>query len=277
MKVRSRAVQLGRAPRRTTAPRPTASLRRRIAWALSGRCAQGSPQRSPESGHGREARSRCARSSNTRTIRHGCVLSCFHSRPRCMEAGMSMPRPTSERSSPPLPSGYRRKRQRRERSTRLGACARPRRADPRLCVCRAAATGLAGVTTTSGGDFTIPLDASPTQVPILRTDGCFPVGYIQKLGLGKVVVLADPLVLCNGYLDKADNGRFLSDLLGLVGTGTAVGFDDYHHGLIISDFASQAWVPTPWGGAILWFLVAAFAGLPLRCRRFGGLVPRPAW
>lgn len=134
---------------------------------------------------------------------------------------------------------------------------------------------LDGVTTTSGGDFTIPLDASPTQVPILRTDGGFPVGYIQKLGLGKVVVLADPLVLCNGYLDKADNGRFLSDLLGLVGTGTAVGFDEYHHGLIISDFAPQAWVATPWGAAILWFLVAVFAGLLLRGRRFGPLVPRP--
>src|SRR6266849_5609306 len=89
-------------------------------------------------------------------------------------------------------------------------------------------------------------------------------------------VLADPLVLCNGYLDKADNGRFLSDLLGLVDADSAVGFDEYHHGLILSDLAPQAWVTTPWGAAILWFLVAVFVGLLLRGRRFGLLIQRPA-
>jgi hypothetical protein len=135
---------------------------------------------------------------------------------------------------------------------------------------------LEGVTAVSGGNTAIPLDASATQVPILRTAGGFPVGYIQKLGLGKIVVLSDPLVLCNGYLDKADNGRFLSNLLGLVGSGAAVGFDEYHHGLILSDFAPQAWVGTPWGAAILWFLVAVFVGLLLRGRRFGPLIPRPS-
>jgi hypothetical protein len=135
---------------------------------------------------------------------------------------------------------------------------------------------LDGVTTVSGGDSAIPLAASAEQVPILRTSGGFPLAYIQKFGLGTVVVLADPLVLCNGYLDKTDNGRFLADLLGLVGGTAAVGFDEYHHGLIISNFAPQAWVTTPWGAAILWFLVAVFVGLLLRGRRFGPLIPRPA-
>jgi len=135
---------------------------------------------------------------------------------------------------------------------------------------------LDGVTTVSGGDSAIPFAASAEQVPILRTSGGFPVAYIQKFGLGTVVVLADPLVLCNGYLDKTDNGRFLADLLGLVGGAAAVGFDEYHHGLIISNFAPQAWVTTPWGAAILWFLVAVFIGLLLRGRRFGPLIPRPA-
>ena len=134
---------------------------------------------------------------------------------------------------------------------------------------------LEGVTAVSGGSIATPLHPSATQVPILRTDGGFPVGYIQKYGLGKIVVLSDPLVLCNGYLDKTDNGRFLSDLLGLVGSGAPVGFDEYHHGLILSDFAPQAWVATPWGAAILWFLVAVFVGLLLRGRRFGPLIPRP--
>jgi hypothetical protein len=135
---------------------------------------------------------------------------------------------------------------------------------------------LDGVTTVSGGELAVPFLASSAQVPILRSNNGFPLGFIQKLGSGIVVVLADPLVLCNGYLDKADNGRFLSDLLGLVDAGSAVGFDEYHHGLILSDLAPQAWVTTPWGAAILWSLVAVFVGLLLRGRRFGPLIQRPA-
>jgi hypothetical protein len=134
---------------------------------------------------------------------------------------------------------------------------------------------LDGVNTVTGGTGVVPFSASATQVPILRASG-YPLGYIQKVGSGSVVVLADPLVLCNGYLEKSDNGRLLSDLLGLVGGGAPVGFDEFHHGLILSDFAPQAWVTTPWGAAILWFLVAVFVGLLLRGRRFGPLIPRPA-
>lgn len=136
---------------------------------------------------------------------------------------------------------------------------------------------LAGVTAVTGGaNGAIPLSASPDQVPILRSSEGFPLGYLQKLGAGTLVVLADPLVLCNGYLDKTDNGRFLSDILGLAAANAAVGFDEYHHGLVLSDLAPQSWVTTPWGAAILWFLVAVFAGLLLRGRRFGPLILRPA-
>jgi hypothetical protein len=136
---------------------------------------------------------------------------------------------------------------------------------------------LGGVQTVSGGATgATPFEASQDQVPILRSADGLPVGYLQKFGSGTVVVLADPLVLCNGYLDKADNGRLLSDLLGLVAPNAAVGFDEYHHGLTFTDLAPQAWVSTPWGAAILWFLVAVFAGLILRGRRFGPLIRRPA-
>lgn len=134
---------------------------------------------------------------------------------------------------------------------------------------------LDGVTTVAGADLAMPFNTTASQVPILRSPNGYPLGYIQKLGSGTVVVLADPLVLCNGYLDKLDNGRLLSDLVGLVDAGAAVAFDEYHHGLVISDLAPQAWVTTPWGAAILWFLVAVFAGLLLRGRRFGPLIPRP--
>ncbi len=140
-----------------------------------------------------------------------------------------------------------------------------------------ATPAVAGVNTVVGSNSDlIPLDPSPSQVTILRTGQGFAAGYIEKIGLGTVIVLADPLVLCNGYLEKADNGRLLADLIGTVDPNSHVAFDEYHHGLTGSDFAPQAWITTPWGAALLWLLVAVFFGLVLRGRRFGPLLERPA-
>ena len=133
----------------------------------------------------------------------------------------------------------------------------------------------AGVTHVTGATFAIPLATAASQVAVLRV-GPYALAYIQRLGEGTVVVLADPLELANGYLDKADNGTFAADLLGLVPAAASVSFDEYHHGLAAAAFTPNAWVLTPWGIAILWLLVAVFAGLLLRGRRFGPLVPREA-
>jgi hypothetical protein len=133
-----------------------------------------------------------------------------------------------------------------------------------------------GVTNVAGGTSVMPLDPGADQVPFLRASDGLVVGYIQKISSGTVVVLADPLVLCNGYLDKRDNGRLLADLLGLASPSAAVLFDEYHHGVILSDFTPQAWVTTPWGVGLLWLLVAVFAGLVLRGRSFGPRIQRPA-
>jgi hypothetical protein len=134
---------------------------------------------------------------------------------------------------------------------------------------------VAGVTNVAGAGLVTPLGSGPEQVPFLRADGSV-VGYLERFASGAVVVLADPLVLCNGYLDKQDNGRLLADLLGLVSPSAPVLFDEYHHGLILSDFTPQAWLLTPWGAGLLWLLVAVFVGLVLRGRSFGPLIPRPA-
>jgi hypothetical protein len=133
-----------------------------------------------------------------------------------------------------------------------------------------------GVTTVAGASVVMPLDPAAGQVPFLRSPNGFVLGYLERIASGVVAVLADPLVLCNGYLDKRDNGRLLADLLGLAGPGAAVLFDEYHHGIILSDFTPQAWVTTPWGAGLLWLLVAVFVGLILRGRSFGPLIPRPA-
>jgi hypothetical protein len=126
----------------------------------------------------------------------------------------------------------------------------------------------------AGGLSAIPLDPASNQVSILRSPGGFALGYMSSVGSGRAVVLADPLVLCNGYLDKQDNGRLLADLLG-TDRGT-VAFDEFHHGLTFSDLSPQAWLLTPWGAGIMWLLVAVFVGLLLRGRGFGPLIPRPS-
>lgn len=133
---------------------------------------------------------------------------------------------------------------------------------------------LEGVHQVAGNDSAQPLRPGRQQVPILRSRDGFALGFLERFGLGLVVVLADPLVLCNGSLEKLDNGRLLADLLGLVSDGAAVSFDEYHHGLILGNFGPQAWVLTPWGAAMLWLLVAVFVGLLLRGRRFGPLIPQ---
>jgi Domain of unknown function (DUF4350) len=120
-----------------------------------------------------------------------------------------------------------------------------------------------------------PLDTSDAQVTFLRTPDGYSAGYVESIGQGRAVVLADPLVLCNGYLEKEGNGRLLADLLGTVDPSARVAFDEYHHGLTAGDLAPQAWLTTPWGAALLWLLVAVFFGLVLRGRRFGPLVGRP--
>ncbi|HXM72931.1 MAG TPA: DUF4350 domain-containing protein [Candidatus Dormibacteraeota bacterium] len=132
-----------------------------------------------------------------------------------------------------------------------------------------------GVGKVAGGALVTPLNASAEQVPFLRTPNGLVVGYLGRVAAGSVVVLADPLVICNGYLEKSDNGRMLADLLGLAGPTAPVWFDEYHHGLILSDFSPQAWLLTPWGAGLLWLLVAVFVGLVLRGRSFGPLIPRP--
>jgi hypothetical protein len=135
---------------------------------------------------------------------------------------------------------------------------------------------VAGVGQVAGAGTVEPLDPGPEQVPILRTSQGLATAYIQKIASGTVIVLTDPLVLCNGYLEKQDNGRLLADLLGVASPGAPVTFDEYHHGVVLSDFAPQAWVMTPWGAAMLWLLIAIFLGLVLRGRNFGPLISRPA-
>ena len=130
---------------------------------------------------------------------------------------------------------------------------------------------MAGVGAVAGGDSVTPLDPSPAQVSFLRNADGFSVGFLQHVGFGTVYVLADPLVLCNAYLGRADNGRLLANLLNAPNNRIAI--DEYHHGLTFADLGPQSWLMTPWGFGVLWLIVAVFFAFVLRGRRFGPLVP----
>ena len=143
----------------------------------------------------------------------------------------------------------------------------------------AAATGtgpaLAGVSSVSGSDTVSPFQPSSSQVVLLRAAKGMPVAFEQFLGRGRVVVLADPLPLCNGYLEFADNWRLAADLISLAPAGTRVGFDEYHHGAAGQGSPVSGLLSTVWGSAIIWAVVAVFVGLFLRGRGFGPRLALP--
>jgi hypothetical protein len=87
----------------------------------------------------------------------------------------------------------------------------------------------------------------------------------EKRGQGRVIALAVPELLCNGWLEVADNGRLAADLLGL--TPGVVGFDEFHHGA--GGAGGGDWTSQPLGFGLAWAALAIFVGLLLRGRAFG--------
>jgi hypothetical protein len=134
---------------------------------------------------------------------------------------------------------------------------------------------LAGVGTVVGAATVQPLAPGPDQVMLLRSSSGQPVAFEQLLGRGRVVVLADPLPLCNGHLDQADNWRLAAALVSLAPAGARVAFDEYHHGPVGMESPLTGWLSTAWGAALAWAVLVVFAGLLLRGRAFGPRLELP--
>jgi hypothetical protein len=128
---------------------------------------------------------------------------------------------------------------------------------------------LDGVRDVVGAQLAYGVTPKPHQVPILRNPKGEVLGAIEKFGSGRVVILTNPLELCNYYLNQKDNWRLAADLLGLVPTTAPVYFDEYHHGAGSGAGNSTYWLTTPWGAALAWVVLALFTGLALRGRAFG--------
>jgi hypothetical protein len=134
---------------------------------------------------------------------------------------------------------------------------------------------LSGVQQVSGGPAVQPLVPRPAQVVLLRSQNGQPIGFEELIGRGRMITLADPLPLCNGYLEKADNGRLASDLMSLAGGGGQVGFDEYHHLPPGPGSPLTGWLSTAWGAALSWAVILLFVGLLLRGRAFGPRLELP--
>jgi hypothetical protein len=138
----------------------------------------------------------------------------------------------------------------------------------------AAAPILGGVGSLSGASKARSFAASPTQVPLVRNSKGEVLALTVAIGSGKLIASSDPLVLCNSYLKLGDNGRFAADLIAMAPSGGPVLFDEFHHGQVSAAAPSAvAWVATPWGAALALTVIVLFAGLALRGRAFGPLIP----
>jgi len=138
----------------------------------------------------------------------------------------------------------------------------------------AAAPIFGGVTTLSGASSAAALTPSASQVPLLRNVHGDVLALRTAVGSGQLIALTDPLVLCNGYLRLADNGRFAADLIALAPNGGQVLFDEFHHGEIAGNVPPETgWMLTPWGAALVLAVIIIFAGLAMRGRAFGPPIP----
>jgi hypothetical protein len=140
----------------------------------------------------------------------------------------------------------------------------------------AAAPILGGVGAVAGASAARALRPTASQVALLRNDAGDVLGVRQDIGRGQLVALTDPLILCNGYLGKPDNGRFAADLMAMTPAGGRVWFDEFHHGAAASGSPETAWMTTPWGIALVVTVVIVFVGLALRGRAFGPRIPMRA-
>jgi hypothetical protein len=138
----------------------------------------------------------------------------------------------------------------------------------------AAAPIFGGVSTLSGATSAAALTTSAVQVPLFRNPHGDVLAVRTAVGSGQLIALTDPLVLCNGFLRLADNGRFAADLIALTPNGGQVLFDEFHHGQVAGSVPPEtAWILTPWGAALALAVIIIFAGLAMRGRAFGPPIP----
>jgi hypothetical protein len=122
----------------------------------------------------------------------------------------------------------------------------------------------AGVRRIGSNALVSTLAVGPDQAAVFQSGGAA-LALVAAAGSGRLVVLADPAVLANGFLGKDDNWRLAAEL---IEAAPAAAIDEFHHDLgNVSD--QSDWSRQPLGIGLLWAFVAIFAGVALRNRQFG--------
>lgn len=122
----------------------------------------------------------------------------------------------------------------------------------------------AGVRRIGSTAFVSPLAPAPDQAAVFA-HGAAALAVVAAVGAGRLVVLADPAVLANGFLGQDDNWRLAAEL---VEAAPAVAIDELHHDLGNAGDQSD-WSRQPLGIGLLWAFIAIFGGVALRNRQFG--------
>lgn len=124
-------------------------------------------------------------------------------------------------------------------------------------------------------DFGRSLTLTPRWDP-LATDGRGVTAAMTREGKGALVVVGSVAPFIAGHLGEADNGRFALALAAPAFGGTAVAFDEYHHGVHPSPDL-LAIIERTWPGRALLFLgLVFFFFLLLGGRRLGPTLPLDA-
>ena len=125
---------------------------------------------------------------------------------------------------------------------------------------------LPGVDRVTDNGIAEPFRATADQAVLIRYLQGGALLLEEQLGQGRVLALAAPELICNGWLETADNGRLAADLITM--TPGPVAFDEYHHGLSGSG-GSRDWTSQPLGLGLGWAVLTIFVGLLFRGRAFG--------
>jgi hypothetical protein len=149
--------------------------------------------------------------------------------------------------------------------TRLALAFDLHRTNPVPAEGTAATPALPGVSRVTDDSVTEPYRATADQAVLIRYAAGGALALEEKLGQGRVIALAAPELLCNGWLEVADNGRLAADLISM--TPGSVAFDEFHHGA--AGAGGGDWTTQPLGYGLGWAALAIFAGLLLRGRAFG--------
>src|SRR5262245_2527768 len=97
------------------------------------------------------------------------------------------------------------------------------------------------------------------------------VAVAIPVGKGRIVAVADPTMVSNGSLRRADNAVWLVGLVAAWSNGSVL-FDEYHHGFgqkRATAALTRAFLMTPWGWCVLQLAAAGLLYIFAYRRRFG--------